>query len=217
MSSGLVASSGATMSPGIIVAPSLVASSSPVMSTGPVVSLGSIVSPDLEYPNPGYTANDQPPILNHDFMDVDHVPTVTVLPSDNPPYVPNLATETVLSPPLDPDLITNEFGTDLNTDGSSLPDSNPPSLNTPQQPNSPTTQTKFSLVFTQPPAAVVVKVTLDIKGVYGRFINKAVVRYWKDVPGSEKWISMLQSYINLEWMPQTNTICDLVVCFGWRK
>lgn len=175
------------------------------------------MSPDLEHPNPGHTASDQPLIIDHNFMDVDRVPAVTVLPLDNPPYVPDLATETTLSPPLDKDLITDEFGTDLNTDGSSLPDPNHPSLNVPQQPNFLTTRVKPPTVFTQPPATVAMNITLDIKGVHGKFINKAAIRYWKDIPGGGKWISMLRSYVDLERMPQTNTVHDLVVCFGRHK
>ena len=164
--------------------------------------------PNAEYLNSGDTANHQPSSPDHDSMDVDPVHTVTNSSSNIPPHVPNTAPETTPSPPLDPDLVADESGTDLSTGGPSLPDPSPPSpRDVPQQPSSLATQAKLPSASTQLPAAV--KSTFDVKGVHGRFITKTTARYWKDVRGGKKWISMLQSYIDLERMPKANIIRDL--------
>ena len=113
------------------------------------------------------------------------------------------------SPPSDPDFTTNE--PEINPDTGCSPPLNPspPSHhNTPQQPNSPTTQAEPPTAFTRLPAAVAVEGTFDIKGVHGKFINKTTARYWKGIPGGEKWICMVRSYINFERIVPTVAVRD---------
>jgi hypothetical protein len=35
-------------------------------------------------------------------------------------------------------------------------------------------------------------------------LAKTTVQYWEGIPGGEKWIKMVQGYIDLERLPTTN-------------
>lgn len=128
------------------------------------MSPGPATSPGLQSPDPEHSVDSQQLDPDPDRMNVDPVPTATI-------------------PPL-----CNGLETDLDTSTSPLPGLSPPSSPVaPQQSNSVTTR----VVPTQLPLAVATKGTFDIKGIHGTFVNKTTVRYWKDIPGGEKWVAMV--------------------------
>jgi len=89
----------------------------------------------------------------------------------------------------------------MSTSDSSLPDSGPPPPhNRPQQP--------------PPDSPAAVGGAFDAKGVHGGFITNATIKYWEDVLGGEKWIKMVQDYLNLERMPPTGRVRG-PSCFFW--
>lgn len=118
-------------------------------------------------------------------MDVDLVPAVATPPSNNPPFAPIVISDVAPLSLSDPDIATS-----------------------PQQPESPIAQTESPEDPADFSGAVAVEGTFDIKGVHGSFINKTTVRYWKGIPGGEKWISMVRSYIDLERMIPTDAVRD---------
>ena len=59
---------------------------------------------------------------------------------------------------------------------------------------------------TQPLLASAGGSALDPTGVHGDFISKDTCAYWESVPGGEKWIEMVKSYLALEAMAPTKAV-----------
>ena len=119
-----------------------------------------------------------------------------------------------LSPSHEPDLTIDE--PEINLSSSFLPDPTYlPPYNEPQQlpPRSSTTQAESDTILSRPPVTVTAESSFNIVGVHGDFITTALVQYWGGILGGEKWIKMVQSYLDLERMPLNGTVCDFSHCF----
>lgn len=142
-------------------------------------------------------------------MSTGAVHATATTPVANPSLVLDVAMGTMFLPAGVDAAITDALQPDLGDGISLLTDPGPPSpRNGPHQFSpDPPTQTESAAVSSQPSAAVPIKGAFNIKGVHGGFINKATVQYWNSIPGGEKWVNMVQAYIDLERMPPTNAVC----------
>jgi len=192
------------MSPGPAMPPAPTVSPGPAVSPIPTISPGPTVSPDPQYPTP-------------DRMDIGLVPTATAPTPNAPSSAPNATPGTTLSPPSDlGTAVTDGAGIDQSTSDSPLPDPRPPSphigLGQPL-PDFLAIQAESPADLGEIAGAVAVRDTFDIKGVHGDFITKATVQYWEDILGGEKWIKMVQGYLDLERMPLASGVCNLSYIF----
>ena len=96
-------------------------------------------------------------------------------------------------------------------DGSS---SGPPSAPLPAanslHTTSPCSATPAKTPLAQPSLASAGNNAFDLTGVCGDFISKSTREYWESVPGGEKWVAMVKSYLVLQTMPSSNRVSTLL-------
>ena len=227
-----------TVSPGHIEPLSLTASPSHTISLSPAtspvytVSLGPVapldhtvslgpVAPLDHTMSLGPTTPPGPQSPDPNRMDMDPVPAVTAPASDSPLSIPDPTSEITLSPSLDLDIATRYgLGATPDTDNSSILDTNDlsvpdtsdssvPDLDLlPPRDASQQLSSDSLMIVSQLPVATAVEGTFDIKGVHGKFITAATIQFWENILGGEKWIKMVQSYLDLERMPPTKNVCN---------
>jgi hypothetical protein len=49
--------------------------------------------------------------------------------------------------------------------------------------------------------------TFDLTGIPSDFISESTRAYWESVPGGEKWVAMVKSYLVLQTMPPSTHVC----------
>jgi hypothetical protein len=59
---------------------------------------------------------------------------------------------------------------------------------------------------THPPLTSAGNGAFDLTSVLGDFISESVRTYWESVPGGEKWVAMVQSYLLLQTIPPSKDV-----------
>ena len=184
--------------------PSIVSSPGITMSSSLVTSPAFDVSPGLAA-SPGTRSPDA------DRTNIVPIPTISSPTSDSSLSPHNVAGVTP-SPPLDTNITaTSEMEIETSSDdslpldpGHLSPDNEPNQ----QPPDSLAVEGESLGALGQFPAVVAVETAFNIEGVHGTFISKATIKYWENILGGRKWIQMVQSYLDLERMPPTDSVCD---------
>lgn len=220
VSPGLNASPSLNMSPGLIATPCLDAppglNTSPSLNMSPSLDVppGLDTSPNLTISpspdvSPGLAASPYQQYLNTDWMNMGPIPAVTSPALGSPLSDSNMALETTPSQSYDLDLTIDDPGIGLSSSRSSPLDPTLSPRNGRQQPPPDpfAIQAESNTVLGQPPIAPAVEGAFDRDGVHGDFITAVTIKYWESILGGEKWIKMVQSYLNLKRMP-LNTVRD---------
>ena len=66
---------------------------------------------------------------------------------------------------------------------------------------------------TQPLLASAGNGTFDLTGVCGDPISESTRGYWESVPGGEKWVAMVKSYLELQKMPPSSRVSAVLSVF----
>ena len=69
---------------------------------------------------------------------------------------------------------------------------------------------------THPPLVSAGNGAFNLTGVLGDFISECTCTYWESVPGGERWIAMVTSYLRLQTMPPLKDV-SAVSCLTTRN
>ena len=104
------------------------------------------------------------------------------------------------TPPRTPSPLPGDLGPDL----PSVPSPPPPS---PSRSSTPTPETAPI----QPPSPTARNDVYDLTGVRGDFIIEDTRVYWESVPGGEKWVEMVTSYLMLETIAPLKSVSPVLL------
>ena len=123
-------------------------------------------------------------------------------------------------PPRTPSLFPGDTGSNQpsNVPPPIHPSRNPsvlPSSNTlsPGTMPSPGTTLSPGAAPTQPPLPSAGNGAFDLTGIPGDFIPESIRTYWESVPGGEKWVEMVKSYLTLQTMPPSKDVRILMLYY----
>lgn len=80
----------------------------------------------------------------------------------------------------------------------------PPDLSPPT--HLPQNAQPLGITFTQPPLESAGNGTFNLTGVIGDYISESTRTFWESVPGGEKWVAMVKSYLELQTIPPSKGV-----------